>query len=335
METTTMTINLGTDRLFAERAVSVDLAVFGKTPKNLAELDAQTTYVKAWAVDMDTNHAGSDIKFYYNGPLASALFGDGAITNPALKELGSLIILTSSYLGTKASLPQATLLSQIWTNLYGEPPSQAVSDFFVATFKGDNVLMVAEIIGDYLHNTKAMTKVDAFLNAAIANPATAPFDTPLLPNRAPTDVVDAADNDHSMSVAAAPAAGTTVGFVKAVDPDAGDTIKFSLISTQFAVNADTGEITVKAGATGLVIGGAPIALSVKATDQDGASVTKTITINLPSNAAPTACCARSMLTPATPARSRSSARPTTSASTPSRAASRFAQVPTSRPAASR
>ncbi len=93
-------------------------------------------------------------------------------------------------------------------------------------------------------------------------------------NEAPTD-----ETLTGGSVLGNPANGTVVGTVHGIDPDAGSVLTYSLIDNAggaFAINANTGVITVADG-TKLVFGTATShAIDVRVTDQGGLSFDKSL-----------------------------------------------------------
>lgn len=92
---------------------------------------------------------------------------------------------------------------------------------------------------------------------------------------APTDI-----SIDIHTVAENSAAGTVIGTLAATDPDSGDTATFSLDPsvTQFAINGDT--LVVAPNAVLDFEDTTTIPVSVTATDSDGLSLTKTLTISL-------------------------------------------------------
>ena len=88
------------------------------------------------------------------------------------------------------------------------------------------------------------------------------------------------------------AAGTVVGTLTGIDPDAGAILNYSLIDDaagQFVINATTGVITVNTGASLDYEKTASFNITARVTDQDGLSYSKKLTIALTNvNEAPTA-----------------------------------------------
>ena len=83
------------------------------------------------------------------------------------------------------------------------------------------------------------------------------------------------------SVVGNSANGTVVGTVHGVDPDAGSILTYSLIDNAdgaFAINADTGDITVADGTKLDFATGASRAIDVRVTDQGGLSFDKVFNI---------------------------------------------------------
>ncbi|MBS1168246.1 MAG: hypothetical protein H6R00_4271, partial [Proteobacteria bacterium] len=110
---------------------------------------------------------------------------------------------------------------------------------------------------------------------------------------APTDVNEA-PNDLTLSggtVAENAAAGTVVGTVAGVDPDAGATLSYGLADDaggRFAINSTTGEISVADGALLDYEAATSHAITVRVTDESGLSYDESFTIGLSDvNEAPT------------------------------------------------
>ena len=89
---------------------------------------------------------------------------------------------------------------------------------------------------------------------------------------------------QAFDVAAGAPNGTSVGTVVATDPDAGDTLTYAIVGgntdNAFAINADTGEITVN-NVDALDFETNPtFALSVRVVDGGALEDTETVTVNL-------------------------------------------------------
>ncbi len=97
-------------------------------------------------------------------------------------------------------------------------------------------------------------------------------------NSAPTNEVLSAD-----TVAENAANGTVVGTITGTDPNVGDVLHYSLINNaggRFAIDTNTGVITVANGALLDFESVASHAITVRVTDQDGLTFDKSFTINV-------------------------------------------------------
>ena len=96
-----------------------------------------------------------------------------------------------------------------------------------------------------------------------------------------TDVNEAPNNaTATRAIAENSPAGTAVGAaITTTDPD-GDTLSYALTSNEFAINASTGQITVKSGASLDYETTASYSITVTASDPDNLSADITVTINV-------------------------------------------------------
>ena len=85
---------------------------------------------------------------------------------------------------------------------------------------------------------------------------------------------------QSFSISENSANGTSVGFVIASDPDAGDIVTFSTSDANFDIDTNTGEITVANSAALDFESVDSLDLTVTVTDQDGLMAMATVTVNL-------------------------------------------------------
>ena len=94
---------------------------------------------------------------------------------------------------------------------------------------------------------------------------------------------DAGDNTvTAVDVAENTAAGTVIATAAGTDPDAGDTLTYSISDpdSPFAINATTGEITIRDAAAFDFEGSAPTSVDVTVTDAGGLTSTQTLTVNV-------------------------------------------------------
>ncbi len=86
----------------------------------------------------------------------------------------------------------------------------------------------------------------------------------------------------SVNVAENTAAGTVIATAAGTDPDAGDTLTYSVADdSPFAIDATTGEISIKDGSVFDFEGDSiPTSVEVTVTDADGLSTSQTLNINV-------------------------------------------------------
>src|SRR5205814_1353444 len=101
-------------------------------------------------------------------------------------------------------------------------------------------------------------------------------------NVAPTAVYLGGAPSTSAAIPENSAAGTTVAALSTDDPDAGDVVTFTLLSQtdKFALGSDGRTLAVKAGAVLDYEATPALAVSVRAADTGGHTITRTVTVNL-------------------------------------------------------
>ncbi|MGE0769498.1 MAG: beta strand repeat-containing protein [Hyphomicrobiaceae bacterium] len=261
-----MAINLQTDSQYGVLAILMNETLFNIAAPTLAQIEAQIAQIRG--------------NIPYFRQFASATASEAQIqTFAEIKAFEQLVGATLSF-PQFAGMSKFEIAKQAFTNINGAPPSDAAINSLLTAYNGNVAILIANIIVQASNTPTLALAANTFL-AQAANGTAVYGEQLIVFNHAPTDIVDSADGDHTLSVVEHSAAGAVVGILKTADSDLpSDTHSYSIVggSALFQINA-AGEISVRPGASDQLLPGSYV-LSIKSTDAGGASVTKDITVTV-------------------------------------------------------
>ena len=210
-------------------------------------------------------------------PSAAVVFGDPPDTNAAANQIGELAV-AGTVVGITASAADPDA---------GATVSYSIDD---ARFAIDAVtgVITRSGIGTLDHESETSVTVTVTATSSDGSRAQQAFTVAVLDD--PESVVFSATADADGAadrISATAAAGTAVGITaSARDPDAGDSVTYSINDPRFAIDAVTGVITRSATGTLDAEAEPSIALTVTATSSDGSTDTHDYALNVADPSSP-------------------------------------------------